>query len=811
MAFPLLFVAAAVVLGIVTASSVPLPLQAWAGALGVSLAAAWIFSWRKKDKACLGMIWAASLVLGGLLFVWQERNYEENGLHRLRLAAFADFYGTLTQSPGRGKDKDTLYLKVDEVVAGTDKSAVSGTLRVTVPFSAENPLPPLRTGDRIMVSAQLGVSSSDRNFRVPPYLRILRNRKIHASAFSKSPLLVKKIGTGPWAFFFGPISSARQALQRKVEAHFGEGPPPGLSTEGGVLEALLIGERGRLDESVNLVLQRSGLYHLLAISGAHIGIIAVLLFFLLRLIRVSPRPSYLILTVILAGYALLVEGNASVVRATVMAAAFFIGKLLWKDVHLLNTIAASALAILLFNPFQVFDAGFQLTYLATLGILLFYKPLLKRMPRLPFKLGEMTALTTAAQLGVLPVIAASFNRVTFSSFLLNLPAIPLVAALMAAGYVFFLTAFVSTALAGWLAAALRFGLKGFVWIAGLLDPVHFMSYRIPAPHPLLIIAYYLLLLALLAPLKSKRAKAAILTGFAVFFILIVTYPFPPAYSPGLRITFLDVGQGDSILVEFPGRRKMLVDGGGIPGDGFDIGERIVSPFLWRKGIKTLDHVVLTHAHPDHLEGLKAVVRNFKVKEFHEAVRSAGDPSYAEFKRLLSPGTVQTVWSRGKTLREGAVLVEVLHPAEPLPETAPADNDLSMVLRLKMTGFSCLLAADVGTAAEEGIVKAFPDLASLVLKIPHHGSRSSSSPLFLEAVRPQIAVLSVGSGNRYGLPNEDVLARYRNASVRLYRTDLDGAVEITADGRSVSIRTHENSGDTRLNSQAAIVDKEGVRN
>jgi competence protein ComEC len=794
MAFPLLFVAAAYILGVLAGSALPLSVPVWAGALGASLAAAWLMLGRKKLKACFALTLAASLLLGGLVFIVQERAYEDNALHRLRLDSYADFYGTLAQSPGLGPDRTTLLIKVDEVAAGADRRPIRGTLRVTVPFSAENPLPALRTGDRVMVSAQLGATTSDRNFATPPYLRILRNRKIHASAFAKSPLLVKKIGAGPGAFFFGPISAARQALQRKVEAYFGAGPPPRLSAEGGILEALLIGERGRLDESVNLVLQRSGLYHLLAISGAHIGIITALLFFALRLLRVPRRPSYLVLTALLAGYALLVEGNASVVRATVMAAAYFIGKLLWKDVHLLNTIAAAALAILLFNPFQVFDVGFQLTFLATLGILLFYRPLLKRMPPLPLKLGEMTALTTSAQLGVLPVIAAAFHRVTFSSFLLNLPAIPLVAALMAAGYIFFLAAFVSSALAGGLAVLLRFGLKAFVWIAGLLDPVRFLSYRIPAPHPALIAAYYLFLAACLLPIKTRRTRAALLAGFAAVFVLIVVYPFPPAYSPGLRITFIDVGQGDSILVEFPGRRKMLVDGGGVPGGGFDVGERVVSPVLWRKGIKTLDDVVLTHAHPDHFEGLKAVVRNFRVSEFHEAVRAAGDPSYDELKRLLAPQTRQVVWRDGTTLLVEAVRIRVLHPAAPLPESAPADNDLSIVLKLEMGGFSCLLTGDITAAAEQRIATSVPDLAARVLKIPHHGSRTSSSPLFLGAVRPEIAVLSVGKGNRYGLPHEDVLARYEAAGVRLFRTDRDGAVEVTSDGRSLSVRTHEGRDD-----------------
>lgn len=798
MPFPLLFIAAAIVLGIASASASALPVAFWAGSLAVALAVAWLFFARDKVKACFGAVLAASLALGGTLFVWQERDYRENALHRLRRDGYADFGGTLLRSPERGTDRDVLLIRVDRADLGPGEVPLRGRLRLSVQRSEQHRLPPLRTGDRVEFSAQLGTAVSDRNFRTPPYTLILRNRRIHASAFAKSPLLVRKTGAARGAALLsGPISSLRQALQGRIEAHFSEGLPPRLSREGGILEALLIGERGRLDPEVQATLQRSGLYHLLAISGAHIGIVTGLLFLLLRLVRVRTRPSYLILTVLLVGYAVLVEGNASVVRATVMACAFFIGKLLWKDVHLLNTIAASALVILFGNPFQVFDAGFQLTYLATLGILLFYKPLLKRMPKLPLRLAEVTALTAAAQIAVLPVIAASFNRVTFASFLLNIPAIPLVAALMAAGYVFLALAFASGAAAAALAFCLKAGLKVFVAVAGLLDPVRVLSYRIPPPHPVLVAAYFALLLAFLAPWRPKAARAARAAAFAAVLLLIVTYPFPPASTPGLRITFLDVGQGDAVLVEFPGRAKMLVDGGGLPESAFDVGERVVSPFLWRKGIKSLDHLVLTHAHPDHLNGLRAVVANFRIGAFHEAVRDAEDPSYAEFKSLIPGRTRQARWTRGETLTMGDVLVETLHPDPAAAESGRTDNDLSLVLRLSYRDFSCLLAADVGAGAESELIGAVPNPAADVLKVPHHGSRTSSSPAFLEAVAPLVAVVTAGQGNRYGLPHPDILDRYAAAGVRLFRTDRDGAVEVTTDGRTVAVRTHENSGDTRL--------------
>jgi competence protein ComEC len=256
----------------------------------------------------------------------------------------------------------------------------------------------------------------------------------------------------------------------------------------------------------------------------------------------------------------------------------------------------------------------------------------------------------------------------------------------------------------------------------------------------------------------------------------------------LHLSFLDVGQGDSILVEFPGRKKMLVDGGGVPDDSFDIGENVVSPLLWRKGIKKIDYLVLTHAHPDHMNGLKAVARNFKVGRYWEAFSPPQTPAYEELKNNLGPYVPKERIFRGFKHQEGDVRIEVIHPEEESPFVLEASNDKSVVLRLSLGDIGFLLASDIGLEAESEITGKNLDVQAHVLKSPHHGSRSSSSEAFLEKVRPQIVVVTAGRGNLYGVPHQEILDRYKNMGARILRTDEEGAVEIAADGKAILIRT-----------------------
>jgi competence protein ComEC len=543
-----------------------------------------------------------------------------------------------------------------------------------------------------------------------------------------------------------------------------------------------------MDEATTLSLQKSGLFHLIAISGAHIAIISYLLFGILKLFRTPKRLSYVILIFLLLFYALLVEGRASVFRAIIMSLAYLIGKLLWKNTRLLNTISFSAFFLLFINPFYLLDMGFELTFAATLSIILFFPRVLKFLPRLPLKISELFALSLTAQFGVLPFLTSSFNRVAFSSLLLNFAAIPLTGLIMAVGFVFLGCSLMSSFLAQAFAQALKFLINVFLLTSHLFDPFSLFSYRIPTPPLTVILGYFLFLFLLLVRPGIKGQKLLTFALFGIFLALLISYPFPANSSRALKLTFLDVGQGDSILVEFPGREKMLVDGGGIPDDSFDIGENVVSPFLWSKGIKKIDYLVLTHAHPDHMNGLKAVARNFKIGQYWETFSPPQSPAYEEIKNNLGPSVLKKRIFRGFRQQEGDVKIEAIHPEEETPFVLEASNDKSLVLRLSLGETAFLLAADIGLEAEREILEKNLNLQSQVLKSPHHGSKSSSSEAFLEKVGPLVVVITTGRGNLYGVPHQEILDRYKNMGARILRTDEEGAVEISADGRDITIRT-----------------------
>ncbi len=253
---------------------------------------------------------------------------------------------------------------------------------------------------------------------------------------------------------------------------------------------------------------------------------------------------------------------------------------------------------------------------------------------------------------------------------------------------------------------------------------------------------------------------------------------------------IDVGQGESLLVEFPGRKVMVIDGGGLAGSPFDVGERVVSPVLWRKGITRIDFLVLTHPHPDHLDGLVALARNFRIREFWEGVPATADGIYAALLQALPDRVTRRRCARGSRFDIGAVAIEVLNP----PETggavrpSPASNEGSLVLKMAFAGTTFLLMGDAGPATERSLLRAGIDLRSDVLKAGHHGSGASTSAPFLAAVRPRLVLVSVGEGNTYGFPSPALLARASAAGAEVLRTDLDGAVEVSARPGRLAVRT-----------------------
>jgi competence protein ComEC len=352
-------------------------------------------------------------------------------------------------------------------------------------------------------------------------------------------------------------------------------------------------------------------------------------------------------------------------------------------------------------------------------------------------------------------------------------------------------------LAGWAARTL-------VDSARLIDLLPWLAIRVPAPSASVVVVYYASLAAALwlprlggDPRASSRSGGK---GYAVIVavcgVLILTGAAPAVRSlPNdrrMRLTAFDVGQGDALLLQTPGGRSIMVDAGGagFGGAAFDIGGRVLTPALWARGVRRLDVLAITHGDPDHIGGAAALVRDLKPRELWQGVAvPRHEPDRILRAIALEHATTPISRIAGHTLRVDDVSIRVLHPRVPEWERQRVRNDDSLVLEVRHGDVALLLTGDISAAVEHAILPQLTPARVRILKVAHHGSRTSTSQEVLDAWKPQIAVISCGRGNRFGHPVAEVIRRLEMAGVEVYRTDRDGQVTIASDGREVSVRTY----------------------
>jgi competence protein ComEC len=509
-------------------------------------------------------------------------------------------------------------------------------------------------------------------------------------------------------------------------------------------------------------------------------------------------------------YAFIAGGGISVIRAAIMVITFLVSILLDRERNLLHTLALAAFLILIFSPPSLFDVSFQLSFLAVLSILYLVPHILQEFKqegisallRTSWKKNIMKYImlsllvTAVAIIGTAPFVALHFNRFAPIGFFTNLFIVPwvgfLIVPLSLAASVF---SFFFTPLATLLIAINSFITLMLLRVLAFSASLPFASLFVSTPTLFEIILFYLLLF-LSVHVKKRRMARYLFLGVCVVSVLDVAFwNLRDSFQKDLKLSFIDVGHGDSILIEFPQGKRMLIDGGGLYDDRFDTGKNVIAPLLWSRKIQRIDALVLTHPDPDHLKGLNFIASHFSIGQFWDNGFQTESESYLQLRKILNERKIKTRSLTEETLPQtiNGVEISVLNP--PMRRVTqrrtqnPRDmNNASLVMKLRFKNVSVLLTGDIGKEAEERMLRRDYPLRSDILKIPHHGSSTSSSTLFLERVKPTYAILSVGERNIGRLPHPEVLKRYQQVGATLYRTDSQGAITAVTDGENIHIKT-----------------------
>jgi competence protein ComEC len=463
---------------------------------------------------------------------------------------------------------------------------------------------------------------------------------------------------------------------------------------------------------------------------------------------------------------------------------FLLASCLGRKREVYTTLALAALVILLINPLTLFNVGFQLSFAAVLSILYLYPKIYPRLKFLSSYPAGLMSVSLAAWVGVAPLVAYHFNYFTPVSILANLFVIPLVTIVVALG-------FLATIFSFFFPLAQLFASSNWLFLTILIKVIDFFTnfpgagIRVVTPSLSSVGLYYLGIIGLVNFKRSLLVRKIVSMGALCLIIIFIWGNIFVSQDRLLKVTFLDVGQGDSIFIQFPDKRNMLIDGG-------DGRFNILPSYLWDEGIRRIDYLVLTHPHADHVTGLVDVLSCFKIGEVWDSGQEFTSPEYERFLKIIdSKRTPYKIVRVGERLNIApGIGIAILHPQKKFLRGGGSEpNNNSIVIKLSYGKVKFLLTGDIEREAEGLIVKKYGSrLKSTILKVPHQGSKTSSTLKFLKKVSPECAIISVGARNPFGHPYPEVLERLQSLGIKIYRTDKNGAITITTDGKNYRIKT-----------------------
>lgn len=696
--------------------------------------------------------------------------------------------GTIIEEPRITEKNETLRarytLEIKETEIFNERKKAVGKIYFYAPYKGEN----AKIGDTVDAFANIKKIRPAGNPGMYDRFTHLLSEGITAEAFGgKSGVKIIEGNEYPVSRKIAEIRKHYKDAMEKVMP----------KEDAAAIFAMLFGGYNGLDENLTEAFTITGIIHILSVSGSHISMLAAVVAWISKIFRLNKIFFTVLIIIIIGFYTALAGFVPPALRAAVMGSIAFFGAATERDTDSKRALTLLALAFLLYNPLLLFHISFELSFLATAGLICITPKLTKIFTqyRIPYAVSASFALTIGAQLLTLPIIDYYFHRLSLSSLFANLFIVPIVEFIIVIGLFAGIVAFVLPFLGSviFLFDSLTLG---FVYeLTRLLAKMPYGSVYVPTMGVFLSAIYYALFIPILLAESVREKLFNVLEpykkSFGLFYVLfaIIGLTFVFTRPKETMFAFIDVGQGDAMVVKTPNGKAIMLDTGGSRDGAFDVGARVDVPFLLYHDITTIEYIFLTHAHEDHAAGAGGVLKYVPVKAVITA--NEGIDAYQKSMKASQNVIEKTefiVPDKGDVFAVDGVTIEVLYA----PKTASGENEMSNLYRVSYGAASVLVTGDMVKEDEEKLAANGEDIAATILKVGHHGSKTSSSVEFLKKVNPKFAVISVGADNTFGHPHGDTLKNLSETDTKIFRTDKDGAIFFHTDGKRIRWEKYFNS-------------------
>lgn len=664
----------------------------------------------------------------------------------------------------------------------------------------------LEYGNKILIKGEFVEPSEARNYGGFDYKEYLKSIKIHGTIKADSIEILAKNSNNP-------IFTFANNINLKIKENINKLIPEKYSA---IFTGLILGDTSKVEEEINDDFKIANISHVLAISGMHITYIVIGIELLLKR-GIGKRKTRIITIIILVMYMFITGFMPSVVRSSIMGIIMLISKLIHRKNDIWTSISLSLLILLIYNPFLILNVGLQLSYLGTIGIVCFNKNVYNFLRKLKIqnkkiryrinrkfilfmdKIKEMLSVTLSAQIVILPILLFNFNILGIYFFISNILVSIIIGPIIIVGFVCILISFISIEIAKILSIFMSVGIQILISISEI-SHLPFSKIYIPTPKVWQIVIYYICVIVtnkiyisfnlkepdftsirirnLVALLKFKfgQNRKKVLKVLIVFVSLLFILNTIPQK---LKIHFVDVGQGDCTFITTPQNKTILIDGGGSMSEEYDVGESTLLPYILDRGYTKLDYVFISHFDQDHVGGILTILEELRVGQVYISKQEQESENYQKFLKIVKDKKIQVkVLKQGDCLKiEKNLYIDILWPIEEQIQENVLNNN-AMVMKLRYGKFSMLFTGDIEAIAEEKILDFYKEkgesiLKSDVLKVAHHGSKTSTTQSFFEQVNPKICLIGVGKNNMFGHPTAEVLERINGT--KIYRTDENGEI------------------------------------